>query len=102
MIQLITSDNDTEKLLKGSLILEAEKQAHKKTWSHLTVSNHILLSWVHCFENDFESDEDQKYEKMKVYIDTMNQLRAFAPSLFDAYRERMIKRVEERMAEIKI
>lgn len=92
---LVTTEDDTTRLLKGSILLEAEKQSHARTHSRLTIAYSLLLEWIVYFENDFESDEAQNYERMKTYLQTVDHVKHVSP--LPPYRERMVERVKEAM-----
>lgn len=93
ILTLVTTEDDTTRLLKGSLLLEAEKQSHNRTHSRLTVSYGILLEWLVFFENDFENSEDQTFERMQHYLITVDHIKHVSP--LPPYRERMVERVKE-------
>jgi hypothetical protein len=58
---LITSPSDTEKLLKGSIILEQEKSAHKKT----ACQRDELAKMLSFYLDNFES----QWDTLKPYCD---------------------------------
>ena len=55
---LATTDTDTERLLKGSVLLEAEKNAHKKTFLKLDTATKHLCKFLDEFEGKWDSNED--------------------------------------------
>lgn len=57
MITLATTEPDTERLLKGSVLLEAEKSAHKKTYLKLDTACKHLCKFLDEFEGRWDSDE---------------------------------------------
>lgn len=58
MITLATTEKDVELLLKVSPLLEAEKQAHKKTFLKLDTATKHLCKFLDEFEGNWDSNED--------------------------------------------
>lgn len=85
-------------------IIALSADEYKRELSKTTVLFGFALDWCAFFENDFECDEDLTYVRMNSYVETMTYLQKhfeLSPVTLP-YRERMIRRVKERMAEIKI
>ena len=103
MIKLATTDTDTERLLKGSVLLQAESNAHKKTALKLDSAVKQLENWIGFFENDFAlGDVDGNYVRMKSYLETIEIIRAEKPYMIDPYRDGIVEQVKEKLNEIKI
>lgn len=98
MITLSTTDTDAERILKGSALLEAEKQAHKKTALKLDTTQKLLAKFLDEFEGKWDSDEGCESEEIAFdYIDAAKWM----ANNFDRKGDR-IKAVEEWLREIPI
>lgn len=70
MITLATTDTDAERILKGSVLLESEKSAHKKTFLKLQTVVIHLSKFLDEFEGHWDSDEQcASPEIAQDYID---------------------------------
>ena len=103
IVKLATTDTDTERLLKGPVLLQAESNAHKKTALKLDSAVKMLENWIGFFENDFAlGDVDGNYVRMKSYLETIAIIRAERPYMIDKFRERIVAEVEERINQLTI
>lgn len=67
---LTTTDADVERILKGSVLLESEKAAHKKTFLKLQTLGRHLSKFLDEFEGKWDSDEQcASPEIAQDYID---------------------------------
>lgn len=103
IVKLATTDTDTERLLKGSVLLQAEVNAHKKTALKLDSAVKQLENWIGFFENDFAlGDVDGNYVRMKSYLESVELLRAVKPHMIYVWREQIVKEVKEKLNELTI
>lgn len=68
LVKLASTDTDTERLLKGSVLLQAEMNAHKRTALKYDTVQKMLAFWLDEFEGAFNSDEWCEYEAGEHYI----------------------------------
>lgn len=92
MITLATTEQDAAHLLRGcSVLLEAEKQAHKKTFLKLDTAVKHLAKFLDEFEGKWDSDEQcASPEIAQDYIDAAK----FMANYFGRVNNR-IRHVEE-------
>lgn len=83
-------------------VIAMSGEAFTKQEARLAIMFGHLLEWIGFFENDFENDEDQTYSRMKSYLESIQTVANHSPNRVGPYRERMIRRVKERMSEVKI
>lgn len=57
IVRLETTDSDLERMFKDSLILEAEKSAHKRTYLKVDTLQKFLRVWLCEFEAKWDNDE---------------------------------------------
>ena len=55
---IVDTDDKTSVMLKNSLLFEAEKQAHKKTFLKLDTATKHLCKFLDEFEGKWDSNED--------------------------------------------
>lgn len=90
MITLATNDTDAERILNGSALLEAEKQAHKRT--HLKANT--LALHLSKFLDEFEGkwDSDEKCDSPEIALDYLDAA---------LYMERHFGRTDNRIQYVK-
>lgn len=73
---LATSPSDVSALLKASPLMEAEKQAHKKTYLKLSTAQKIIERLIEPIEAKWDRDQELDSEKEAVdYLDAAEFLR---------------------------
>lgn len=95
---LATTDSDTSRLLKGSALLEAEKQAHKKTYLKLDTACKLMAKL--CDEREAEWDSDERFASEEFAYDYIEAAR-FLANHFGRTNNR-IRQAEEWINELPI
>lgn len=75
---IVDTDDKTSELLKGSLLLEAEKNAHKKTHLKMATLAFHLSKFLDEFEGKWDSDEQCDSPEIAIdYLDAAIFMRNF-------------------------
>lgn len=95
---VVDSDDKTSVMLKNSLMYEAEKQAHKKTYLKLDTACKLMAKL--CDEREAEWDSDERFASEEFAYDYVEAAR-FLANHFGRTNNR-IRQVEEWINELPI
>lgn len=76
IVKLAATDTEISKMLKGSLILQAEQNDHKRTSLRLFTAMQHLAEYIRDVESKWDSDEHfERVEDAVRYLDAAKYMR---------------------------